>query len=42
MGGRGDLVAQVKVMVPKKLSEDEKELYTKLKEVSSFNPRNIY
>lgn len=42
MGGRGNLVAQVKVMVPKKLSEDEKELYTKLKEVSSFNPRNIY
>ena len=41
-GGRGDLIAQVKVMVPKKLSEDEKEIYMKLKEVSSFNPRNIY
>ena len=41
-GGRGNLIAQVKVMVPKKLTDDEKEIYTKLKEVSSFNPRNIY
>lgn len=41
-GGRGNLVAQVKVMVPKKLTEDEKEIYTKLKEVSSFNPRHVY
>lgn len=41
-GGRGNLIAQVKVMVPKKLSDDEKEIYTKLKEVSSFNPRNVY
>ena len=41
-GGRGNLVAQVKVMVPKKLTDDEKEIYTKLNEVSSFNPRNLY
>lgn len=41
-GGRGNLIAQVKVMVPKKLSDDEKEIYTRLKEVSSFNPRNAY
>ena len=41
-GGRGDLIANVKVMVPKKLSDDEKEIFMKLKEVSSFNPRNIY
>lgn len=41
-GGRGDLVASIKVMVPKKLSEDEKEVYSKLKEISKFNPRNIY
>lgn len=41
-GGRGNLIAQVKVMVPKRLSEDEKEIYTKLKEVSTFNPRNVY
>ena len=41
-GGRGNLVASVKVMVPKKLSDDEKEIYSKLKEISKFNPRNIY
>lgn len=41
-GGRGDLVANIKVMVPKKLTDEEKEIFMKLKEVSSFNPRNIY
>ena len=41
-GGRGNLVASVKVMVPKKLTEDEKEIYSKLKEISKYNPRNIY
>lgn len=41
-GGRGDLIANVKVMVPKKLTDEEKEIYTKLKEVSTFNPRNVY
>ena len=41
-GGRGDLIANIKVMVPKKLTDEEKEIFTKLKEISSFNPRNIY
>ncbi len=41
-GGRGNLVASVKVMVPKKLTEEEKEIYYKLKEISKYNPRNIY
>lgn len=36
---RGDLVAEVKVVVPKKLSEEEKQIYTKLNEISNFNPR---
>ena len=40
-GGRGDLIANVKVMVPKQLTEAEKEVFIKLKEISSFNPRNI-
>lgn len=40
-GGRGDLIANVKVMVPKHLTNDEKEIFMKLKEVSDFNPRNI-
>jgi len=39
-GGRGDLIANIKVMVPKKLTQEEKEIFTKLKEISSFNPRN--
>lgn len=39
-GARGNLVAEVKIMVPKTLSEEEVELYKKLKEISRFNPRN--
>ena len=39
-GGRGDLIAEVKIMVPKELSNEEKELYTKMSEISTFNPRN--
>lgn len=38
-GSRGDLIAEVKTVVPKKLTEDEKELFEKLKNVSKFNPR---
>lgn len=40
-GGRGDLIAEVKVMVPKKLSPKEKELFENLNEISTFNPREI-
>lgn len=39
-GGRGDLVAEVKIMVPKNLELDEKEMFEKLKEMSTFNPRS--
>lgn len=39
-GGRGDLIANIKTVVPKELTEEEKELFTKLKEVSKFNPRS--
>ena len=38
-GSRGDLIAEVKTVVPKKLTEDEKELFEKLKSISKFNPR---
>lgn len=38
-GGRGDLIAEVKIMVPKILELNEKEMYEKLKEISRFNPR---
>ena len=36
---RGDLIAQVKIMVPKNLQKEEKEEFEKLKEISKFNPR---
>ncbi len=39
-GGRGDLTATVRIMVPKNLTEEERELFEKLKEISTFNPRN--
>ncbi|MCI8482324.1 MAG: DnaJ domain-containing protein [Clostridia bacterium] len=39
-GGRGDLIATVKIMVPKKLTKQEKEIFEKLKEISKFNPRS--
>lgn len=39
-GGRGDLVAEIKIMVPKKLELDEKEMFEKLQEMSNFNPRS--
>lgn len=38
-GTRGDLVAEVKVMVPKQLTKQEKIMFEKLNEISSFNPR---
>ena len=40
-GGRGDLIAEIKILVPKKLSKEEKELYEKLAKVTKFEPRNI-
>ena len=38
-GGRGDLIAEIKIMVPKKIDSSEKEMFQKLKEMSKFNPR---
>ena len=37
--GRGDLLARVRVTVPKKLSKAEKEALEQLKSVSKENPR---
>ncbi len=39
-GSRGDLFVKVNIMVPKKLSNEEKELFKKLSTISNFNPRN--
>ena len=38
-GDRGDLVTEVKIMVPKNLNDQEKELFEKLGQVSSFKVR---
>lgn len=41
-GGRGNLILQVKIMVQKNISNEERELYKKLKQISKFNPRQVY
>ncbi len=38
-GGRGDLITEIKIMVPKRLTDEEKDLFEKLSEISSFEPR---
>ena len=38
-GGRGDFIIKIKIMIPKNISEKEKEIYKELKEISKFNPR---
>ena len=42
LGGRGNLIAEVKIMVPKNMSQEERELYSKLSKLSKFKPREIY
>jgi curved DNA-binding protein len=37
--GRGDLYATIKIVVPKKLGERERELFEQLAEASQFDPR---
>lgn len=39
-GMRGDLIAEIKVVVPKKLTEQERKMFEKLNEISKFNPRS--
>jgi curved DNA-binding protein len=36
---RGDLIAEVKIMVPKQLTAQEKETFKQLNKISKFNPR---
>ncbi|MBQ9314575.1 MAG: J domain-containing protein [Clostridia bacterium] len=38
-GGRGDLLLNIQIMIPKRLSEGEKLLFRKLSEISNFEPR---
>lgn len=38
-GERGDQLVEIQIVVPKEPTQEEKELYQKLQEVESFNPR---
>lgn len=38
-GTRGDLIAEVKIMVPKTLTEKEYKIFEELNKISKFNPR---
>lgn len=38
-GERGDLIVKTKIVVPKEISKQEKELYEKLQKITSFVPR---
>lgn len=40
-GERGKLITEIKIVVPEKLSKEEKEMFKKLKEISKFNPRRV-
>lgn len=39
-GGRGKLILDTKIMIPKKPNEEEMKLFQKFNELSKFNPRN--
>ncbi|MBD1822508.1 J domain-containing protein [Cyanobacteria bacterium FACHB-DQ100] len=38
-GDRGDQIVEIQIAVPKELSEQERELYEKLRQAETFNPR---
>ena len=40
-GGRGNLIAQVKIMMPKQVSQEEINLLKRLREIRQFNPRKV-
>ena len=40
-GGRGDLVAEVKIVIPKEMNEKEKNLFEELSQISKFEPRGL-
>ncbi len=39
-GGRGDLLVKITIAAPKDLSQQERELYEKLRAIRSYNPRS--
>lgn len=40
-GERGNLIAEIEIVVPTKLTQEEIEMFKKLKEISKFNPRSV-
>lgn len=40
-GGRGKLILDTKIMIPKNPNEEELNLFKKLNDLSTFNPRNV-
>ncbi|BAU10753.1 molecular chaperone DnaJ [Leptolyngbya sp. NIES-3755] len=38
-GDRGDQIVEIAIVIPKELSEQERELYEKLRQAETFNPR---
>ena len=40
-GERGNLIAQIKIVVPEKLTKEETEIFKRLKQISKFNPRRV-
>ena len=40
-GSRGDLLLEIKIMIPKRLTEEEERLFKELKEKSKYSPRTI-
>ena len=40
-GGRGELIAEVKIMIPKIPTKEEMSFFKQLNEISKFNPRSI-
>ena len=39
-GENGDMLVTVRIVIPKKLGDEEKRLFEELAEKSTFNPRN--
>ena len=40
-GERGNLIGKLEIVIPEKITSEEKEMFKKLKEISRFNPRSI-
>ena len=40
-GSRGDLILEIKIMIPKQMNDAETKLFKQLKKESEFDPRNI-